>query len=190
MTVLHRGAVGARSRMPVGAELVGADAAHFRVWAPERKRVEVTLENVSGDVLQSVALDREDEGYFGGVVERAREGTLYRYRLDGGERFPDPASRFQPRGPHGPSCVVNPAKFAWTDGGWRGCHLAGAVLYEMHIGTFTREGSWTAAARELPSLAELGISVIELMHPYTPRGCIAQAWSVAEVLRCYVRTGA
>ncbi len=163
MTVSSRGAVGARRRLPVGAEPVSAEAAHFRVWAPARTHVEVALEDVRGDVVRTVPLEREESGFFAGIVEGSGEGTLYRYRLDMGARFPDPASRFQPQGPHGPSCVVDPQKFQWTDDAWRGPVLAGAVLYEMHVGTFTREGTWVAATRELPSLAELGISVIELM---------------------------
>jgi maltooligosyltrehalose trehalohydrolase len=163
MTVSPRGVVAARRRLPVGAELVGSDAVHFRVWAPERAHLDVALEDVRGDIVRTVPLEREEDGFFAGMVEGSGEGTLYRYRLDGDARFPDPASRFQPQGPHGPSCVVDPGKFQWTDAAWPGPELAGAVLYEMHIGTFTREGTWAAAMRELPSLAELGISVLELM---------------------------
>jgi maltooligosyltrehalose trehalohydrolase len=161
MTVSARGALGAR-RVPVGAELVSADAAHFRVWAPARERVEVVLENADTPV-RSVPLDREEGGYFAGIVDGAHAGALYRYRLDGGKLFPDPASRFQPDGPHGPSCIVDASAFRWTDDEWRGPSLNGAVLYEMHVGTFTREGTWAAAARELPALQNLGVSVLELM---------------------------
>jgi maltooligosyltrehalose trehalohydrolase len=163
MTVSSRGAVGTRRRVPVGAEPVSPDATHFRVWAPKRRSVDVVLENADGDVERIVPLDPEDKGYFAGVVEVVGDGSLYRYRLASDELFPDPASRFQPRGPHGPSCVVDPAGFPWTDERWRGPILRGAVLYEMHVGTFTKEGTWAAAARELNSLAELGITVIELM---------------------------
>src|SRR5690606_1424819 len=76
---------------------------------------------------------------------------------------PDPASRCQPRGPHGPSLVVDPNAFSWTDAGWHCPPLRGQVIYELHVGTFTREGTFAAAARELPRLAELGVSAIELM---------------------------
>lgn len=110
-----------------------------------------------------MALDREAGGYFAGLVEDASEGTLYRYRLDHRNRFPDPASRFQPQGPHGPSMVIDPGRFGWGDDEWRGPTLTGAVLYEMHVGTFSREGTWAAAERELDALAELGVTVIELM---------------------------
>ena len=87
----------------------------------------------------------------------------YRYVLDGGDAFPDPASRYQPEGPHGPSQVVDPAEFNWTDSQWSRRGLAGQVIYEMHVGTFTREGTWEGATRELQHLAETGITVIELM---------------------------
>src|SRR2546423_1332143 len=84
---------------------------------------------------------------------RARPGPLFRYRLNGDRTlYPDPVSRFQPDGPHGPSRVVDPAAFAWTDGGWRGAGVRGQVIYEMHIGTFTGPGTWEAAARELSEL--------------------------------------
>ena len=93
-----------------------------------------------------------------------RAGTLYRYRLDGGDTpFPDPASRFQPQGPHGPSQVIDPGAFTWTDEAWRGCGLEGQIIYEMHIGTFTPAGTWAAALDKLPILADLGLTVLEVM---------------------------
>jgi maltooligosyltrehalose trehalohydrolase len=108
-------------------------------------------------------LTAEDGGYFSGVDPKAKAGDLYRFRLDGGDAFPDPASRFQPEGPHGPSMIVDPHAFAWTDHAWRGVSIEGQVIYEMHIGTFTREGTWTSAMKELPHLASLGITVLEVM---------------------------
>ncbi len=115
------------------------------------------------DGEQTFALAAEGDGYFSGLAAGAAAGDLYRYRLDGADLFPDPASRFQPQGPHGPSAVVDPHLYAWQDGGWKGVTAAGAVLYEMHIGTFTPEGTWEAAARELPELARLGITCLEVM---------------------------
>lgn len=107
-------------------------------------------------------LQAEGNGYFSALIATASSGSLYRYRLDGEAAFPDPASRFQPEGPHGPSRVVDPS-FAWTDAGWKGVSIEGQVIYEMHVGTFTREGTWAAAMEELPELAALGITVLEVM---------------------------
>jgi maltooligosyltrehalose trehalohydrolase len=137
--------------------------AHFRVWAPKRKQVEVVFEGEAREWPVECELTPEGDGYFSGLVEGAGAGALYRFRLDGGEAFPDPASRFQPDGPHGPSRVVDPAAFRWTDEGWPGLRPEGQVVYEMHIGTFTPEGTWNAAARELPELARIGITCLEIM---------------------------
>lgn len=152
-------------RLPIGAEVLPEGGVHFRVWAPRRQSVAVMIENAGRQGPgQLRVLDAEGNGYFSGRVAGAGAGTLYRFRLDQAEEtYPDPASRFQPDGPHGPSQVVDPNLFPWTDQAWRGVPLAGQVLYEMHIGTFTREGTWAAAARELPELAALGITVLEVM---------------------------
>src|SRR5438045_2605110 len=119
-------------RYPIGAELIGDGRVHFRVWAPKAKKLEVAIE---GDKL--VDLERESDGYFSRSIE-AGAGTLYRFRLNGaGNPYPDPASRFQPQGPHGPSCVVDHTQFKWNDDAWPGVTLAGQIMYEMHTGTFT-----------------------------------------------------
>ena len=155
-------------RLPVGAEVQSEGGVHFRVWATQPRRVEVVLEGGPGHAPGAapvvVALDPEGSGYFSGLVAEAGVGTRYRYRLDGGaEVYADPASRFQPDGPHGPSQVVDPTTFRWHDQDWRGVPLEGQVLYEMHLGTFTLDGTWEAASRELPALAELGVTVLEIM---------------------------
>ena len=129
-------------RWPIGAEVLPDGTTHFRVWAPRRKSLAVALENAP-----SVALENEGNGYHSGVVA-APAGTRYRLQIDNRGAFPDPASRFQPDGPHGPSEIIDSATFAWTDHDWRGVAPQGRVLYEMHIGTFTKEGTWEAAARE------------------------------------------
>ncbi|MGH9938348.1 MAG: malto-oligosyltrehalose trehalohydrolase [Blastocatellia bacterium] len=145
----------------IGAGVLPRGGTHFRVWAPRRRTVEVVIESASGLAFD---LAPEDDGYFAGVIQSIGDGALYRFRLDGsGQLYPDPASRYQPKGPHGPSQVVDPNGFKWTDHDWRGVDLRGQVIYEMHIGTFTREGVWAAAARELDELARLGITVIEVM---------------------------
>jgi len=148
--------VTATRRFPIGAEPTSGGV-HFRVWAPKRKKVEVVLD--SG----AVELVREESGYHSGVAPGVSDGAHYRFRLDGEGPFPDPASRFQPEGPHGASEVVDPARFQWSDRDWRGIRLEGQVIYEMHIGTFTPEGTWDAARRQLPELAAAGITLLEIM---------------------------
>jgi maltooligosyltrehalose trehalohydrolase len=151
-------------RFPVGAEVRPGGGVGFRVWAPACKRVEVMIDG-DGDGGGGVSpLAAQAGGYFAGEVPGIGAGARYRFRLDGGDKaYPDPASRFQPEGPHGPSEVVDAASFAWTDGGWPGVGPRGQVIYELHVGTFTAEGSYAAAARELPALADLGITVVELL---------------------------
>ncbi len=117
------------------------------------------VRNGQGSVVE---LKAEADGYFSGYVPNIEAGTLYKFRLDSGE-FPDPASRFQPEGPHGPSAIIDPGRFEWTDAGWKGVRRGGQIIYEMHIGTFTRGGTWRAAVEELPQLADLGITVLEVM---------------------------
>jgi maltooligosyltrehalose trehalohydrolase len=110
------------------------------------------------------ALKVEASGYFSGTVAGIVAGDLYRFRLDTDERlYADPASRFQPDGPHHASRVEDPGAYAWQDTEWRGRGIEGRVLYEMHVGTFTAEGTWAAAAEKLPHLASLGIDLVEMM---------------------------
>jgi maltooligosyltrehalose trehalohydrolase len=149
-------------RYEIGAELQPAGGVHFRVWAPRPKKVEVMLEEGPG-APAALQLNPQADGYFAGLVPQAAEGTCYRFRLDDAGSFPDPASRYQPDGPHGASQVVDPSGFRWQDGGWQGVGIKGQVIYEMHIGTFTQEGTWQAARQELAELADCGITVLEVM---------------------------
>lgn len=149
-----------RRRLPIGAEYQRGEGTHFRVWAPVARRVEVVFDDAA---LAAVPLRGEEGGYFSGFAAAAQPGTRYRFRLDGGDAFPDPASRRQPEGPHGPSEVVAQDGYAWTDQGWRGITPHGQVLYELHVGTFTPEGTYAAAEKHLPFLKDLGITVLELM---------------------------
>ena len=112
---------------------------------------------------RSHALTAEGNGYFSALVPDVRAGARYRVALDGGDAFPDPASRFQPEGPHADSEVVDPGPFPWTDARWRGVDARRQVTYEMHVGTFTPEGTFRAAATKLRALRELGVTVIEIM---------------------------
>ena len=108
-------------------------------------------------------MTKEDDGYWVGVVPEATAGMTYRYRLDGTELLPDPCSRFQPEGPHGPSLIVDADAFAWRDHDWLGLTMHGQVIYELHIGTFTVEGTFDSAIAHLDALKDLGITVIEVM---------------------------
>jgi maltooligosyltrehalose trehalohydrolase len=164
-----RDIVNVARRLPVGAEALADGSVHFCVWAPRRRTVDAILDPVgAGDdahrgAPRVVRLEPEPGGYFAGLAEAVAPGTRYRYRLDAGPEFPDPASRWQPEGPAGPSAVIDPASFEWTDHDWPGVGRDGHVIYEMHIGTFTRDGDWAAAANQLPALADLGITLLEVM---------------------------
>ena len=158
----------------------------FRVWAPRCKRVEVGILPLNeglrpmdrnarshagpvrlsecSNALRLVELAPDGQGYFAAVVADVAAGHRYGFRLDAGERlYADPASRFQPEGPAGMSAVVDPSQFRWTDDIWQGPASENRVLYEMHIGTFTQEGTWAAAAIHLNRLRELGITILEVM---------------------------
>jgi len=150
-------------RYPIGAEPLPGGGVNFRVWAPLRQKVEVVLGHAHVAGAPGTELEGEANGYFSGDVAEAAAGSLYRFRLDGQDLLPDPASRFQPEGPQGPSQVIDPAAFRWTDAAWKGRPLEGQVIYEMHIGTFTPEGTWDAAGRQLRELAAIGITVLEVM---------------------------
>lgn len=113
---------------------------------------------------RSHALEKDSNGYFSGWVRELRAGALYSFRLDGDEGLcPDPASRFQPLGPHGPSQIVDSTSYRWQSAAFPGPPERGQVLYEMHIGTFTADGTYAAAARELAELARIGVTTLELM---------------------------
>ena len=153
----------AKRRYPIGAELVGENQTHFRVWAPKAREVDVVLETASEGKPKVCPLTAEAGGYFSGAANTG-PGARYGFRVNGAENFyPDPATRFQPDGPHGSSCIVDPTKFRWSDPDWPGLKLEGQIFYEMHIGTFTPEGTWRTAAEQLPELARIGITVIEMM---------------------------
>ena len=146
-------------RLPVGAEVQPGGGIHFRVWAPDWKQVDVWLEPFhtgSPEQPQCVPMTADSGGYFAAFVPQAKAGTPYRYRLGQENVYPDPASRRQPEGPHGPSQVVDPGAYAWRDGDWPGVTLAGQVIYELHVGTFTPEGTLRAAARAIAGTGRPG----------------------------------
>ena len=146
--------------MACGADFSADGGVRFRVWAPAVRTVEVLFEDAAQEPL---TLSEEEGGYFSGHSPQATAGTLYRYRLNGDKAYPDPYSRFQPKGPHGPSQVVDPSAYRWQDADWRGIDPTRQVIYELHIGTFTKAGTYDSAAAELPALKALGVTCIELM---------------------------
>ncbi|HEY5950503.1 MAG TPA: malto-oligosyltrehalose trehalohydrolase [Kofleriaceae bacterium] len=148
-------------RLPIGAELTEGGV-HFRVWAPAWQRVTLVLEAPD---RRQVALRAEGNGYHAVLVDNLDAGARYRFRLgDDPQLHADPVSRYQPDGPFGPSQVIDPDDTAWTDDAWRGItKQAEQVVYEMHVGTFTSEGTWAAAAAHLPFLVDVGITTIEMM---------------------------
>jgi maltooligosyltrehalose trehalohydrolase len=144
--------------------VLAVGGAAFRVWAPAHRHVSVVLEDASGAALIERSLQAQSDGYFSAIVDEAVAGSRYRFRPgSAGDLVPDPASRFQPLGPNGPSELIDPSTFRWTDRDWTGVTTERQVLYEMHVGTFTSEGNWRAALDHLPALAELGITTIEMM---------------------------
>lgn len=147
--------------LDIGATPTTGDAVKFRVWAPYAKSVALKL--VDQDRIM-VPMQRDEQGYFETVVTGVAPRARYRYVLDGGKERPDPASRFQPDGVHGPSVVVDPTSFRWTDIGWKGMALDEFIIYELHVGTFTKEGTFEAIIPHLPYLRDtVGITAIELM---------------------------
>ena len=146
---------------PYFGALASHDGTRFRVWAPAAQRLDVLILGEGSPAAH--AMERDASGMFSTWVPRVGAGTLYRYRVDNGDALPDPASRFQPEGVHGPSMVVDPSSFAWTDADWRGLDGCELVIYELHVGTFTREGTFAGARARLDALADLGVTAIELM---------------------------
>jgi maltooligosyltrehalose trehalohydrolase len=144
-----------------GATWLGPAGTRFRVWAPGAKRVELVLETAGAAGPRPMAASVE--GWFELLQQGAGPGTHYRYLVDGKGPFPDPASRFQPLGVHGPSEVIDPGSYRWGDSGWSGVPLDRLVLYELHLGSFTPGGTFRAALERLPALVELGVTAIELM---------------------------
>ena len=153
----------ARRHYPIGVEIAPDGSIHARVWAPRRTAVAFVELSTDGATTAITELDPEGGGYFSGTVTTSRPETLYKFRLDDSVEVPDPASRYQPRGPHGPSQLIDAGRYKWRDSGWRGPTLESAVIYELHVGTFTSEGTYRAASKHLAELADLGVSVIEMM---------------------------
>jgi malto-oligosyltrehalose trehalohydrolase len=148
--------------MPFGAELTAAGEVRFRLWAPAAHEVELMLHEEAG-TRRPLKMSAQPGGWFELVTGEARAGSRYRYRIDGKTEVPDPASRSNPDDIHGPSEVIDAAAFEWDDDAWRGRPWHEAVVYELHVGTFSPEGTFAGVEKKLDHLAELGITAIELM---------------------------
>ncbi len=130
----------------------------FSVWSPSASRVSVVIDGRGEHELDSLA-----RGVFEGEVGGVSPGDEYRYRLDGKERYPDPVSRHQPTGVHGPSRVIDPSAFRWTDREWKGLEMADHIIYELHVGTFSSSGDFGGVAAHLAELKQVGVTAIEIM---------------------------
>src|SRR5512134_1070251 len=150
-----------RHDMPFGAALRDDGATRFRLWAPGARRVDLALAH---DVARAeLSMAPHEGGWYETVAPDAPAGTRYAFRIDGGIAVPDPASRFNPEDVHAPSLVVDPLAFEWRDADWRGRPWEEAVVYELHVGTFTPAGTFAAASERLDDLVDLGVTAIELM---------------------------
>ena len=134
----------------------------FRVWSPTSQTVEVQVIPRKG-APQFCPMQRGDDGTFTAHVGAIGPGALYRFRLNGQDVFPDVASRYQPEGVHGPSEIIDPAAFRWSDDDWQGIALRDVIVYELHVGTFTPEGTFEGVRKRLAALRELGVTAVELM---------------------------
>jgi maltooligosyltrehalose trehalohydrolase len=146
-------------RMPFGAEILPDGRTRFRLWAPGADQVELWLEAAG----RALPMARDAEGWAEATIGDAPPGTRYRFRIDGRALVPDPASRFQPEDVHGPSEVIDPGAYGWGDGAWNGVPPEHLMFYELHVGTFTPEGTFAGALARLDDLAGLGVTALELM---------------------------
>jgi len=143
-----------KHEMPFGAECRGDDTVRFRLWAPSASKVDVQLT----DLERELPMSRIDDVWFE-LVTQARAGANYRFKIDGQQVVPDPASRFQPFGVHGAGEVIDPLAYNWQDSNWRGRPWDDAVIYELHVGTFSPEGTFAGAEAKLDYLADLGVTL-------------------------------
>jgi maltooligosyltrehalose trehalohydrolase len=146
--------------MPFGAEVLSNGSVRFRLWAPNAASVNLCLENGERGTLPLLPLGN---GWYERISHEAHAGSLYRFEIDHKTEVPDPASRFQPEDIQGPSEVVDPSAFSWNDESWRGRPWEEAVIYELHVGTFTPEGTFRGVEQRLDYLRDLGVTAIELM---------------------------
>lgn len=161
--------------LPFGATVLADGRVRFRLWAPSAPSVSLVIENGPEEPMEAIG-----GGWFERTTSSIGTGGGYRYRLPDGRTVPDPAARAQPKGAEGPSLVVNPARYRWRTADWRGRPWTETVLYELHVGTFTPEGTFGAAIGRLDALADLGVTAIELMPVATAPG--ERGWGYDGVL--------
>lgn len=182
--------------MPFGAEVLPDGSVRFRLWAPSAKQVAVCLENAKRDTYPLLPLEN---GWFERITPEASAGDLYRFQIDGKTEVPDPASRFQPQDVHGPSEVIDPVAFRWKDEDWRGRPWEEAVIYELHVGTFTSEGTFRGVEQKFDYLRALGVTAVELMPiadfpgkrnwgydgvlPYAPDSCYGRPEDLKQLVQ-------
>ena len=145
----------------LGARIIKDEGTRFRIWAPKAQSMAVLV--LSGKAAGTVPMLQEEKGYYSVTVPGVADGDRYLFQIDGDQAYPDPASRFQPGGVHEASQVVDPTMFNWTDEGWSGVPLEQCRIYEIHVGTFSREGTFEAVIPFLDYLVDLGITALELM---------------------------
>ena len=148
--------------LPQGAE-TSAGGVHYRLWAPVCRHVDLLTYDANGGIDRELRMTRTEGGYFHTFDEGAAAGALYKFRLDQGPAFPDPASRWQPQGVHGPSMAIDPETYEWSDGNWRRPAFRDLVIYELHVGTFTPGGTFRSAIEKLGHVRDLGANAIEIM---------------------------
>jgi isoamylase len=165
--------------MPFGAQVLEGGRVRFRLWAPAAERVDVSLQKAGGHTIL-LPMESREAGWYELTSDQATVNDLYRYRIDGFGEVPDPASRYNPQGVHGPSQVIEPGQFAWNDRSWRGRPWEEAIIYQLHVGAFTPQGSFAAVRERLDYLVELGVTAIQLL----PVGAFAGAhnWGYDGVL--------
>ncbi len=148
--------------LPQGAQVVPSGV-EYTVWAPERQRVDVLIVTTGGAVARTIPMTRRDDGHFTAIDPQGRVGDRYLHHMDGEFTFPPPVSRFQPEGVHGPAEVIDHRGYTWQDASWTRPAFRELVIYEVHLGTFTTEGTYRAAIARLPHLVDLGTNALELM---------------------------
>ena len=139
------------------------EGVHYRTWAPSQKQLHIIVQDQQGKEIRALLMKKDEEGFHNVVDSQGKAGDLYRIKIDNGDLIPDPASHYQPFGIGGPSQVIDHQVFSWKKKVYPPISMQELVIYELHIGTFTQEGTFQAAIEKLPHLKKLGITVIEIM---------------------------